>query len=171
MSDRFLDRVLQFMGIQDEEEDENDELAATEDDDEGDDEEQETPERQRRRGRLVSLPARESAAARERGNNPTAHIAAVPGPGLTRWRMAVLEPESFNDVQAICDHLKEKRPVIVSVEGLDKELSKRIIDFVSGTTYAIDGHIQRVGESIFVFAPNGVQIEAVMRTQWEDINE
>jgi cell division inhibitor SepF len=81
--------------------------------------------------------------------------------------MAVLEPDSFDDVQAICDHLKVGRPVIVSVEGLEKELSKRIIDFVSGTTYAINGQIQRVGESIFVFAPHGVQIEADLRHQWE----
>lgn len=164
MSDRLLDRVLHFMGIQD---DTDDELAVSEEEVD-DTDELPTQEPQGRRGRVVNLPSRDASRSRDRVSTTTPPIAPVPGPGLTRWRIAVLEPDSFNDVQTICDHLKEKRPVIVSVEGLDKELSKRIIDFVSGTTYAIDGSIQRVGESIFVFAPSGVQIEADLRHQWED---
>ncbi|MGI6609266.1 MAG: cell division protein SepF [Limnochordia bacterium] len=153
MSDRFLDRVLDFMGIQDEE-DEQDLPSET-------DAETETPGRTRR-GRLVSFPAK-SGAQPEPGTG--APVSAVP---TSKWRMAVLEPHSFDDVQVICDHLKQRRPVIVSVEALDKELSRRVIDFVSGTTYAIDGQVQRVGDGIFVFAPSNVVIEAFIRRQWEE---
>jgi cell division inhibitor SepF len=154
MSDGFLDRVLYFMGIQDEDEDEQEEMHQSEL------EPEETGPA--RRGRLVNFPGR-STERQETGD--TGMLTAVP---TAKWRMSVLEPVSFEDVQVICDHLKQRRPVIVSVEGIDKDLSRRVIDFVSGTTYAIDGQIQRVGESIFVFAPSNVVIEAYMQRQWEE---
>ncbi|MGI6541877.1 MAG: cell division protein SepF [Limnochordia bacterium] len=163
MGERFLDRVLHFMGIQDEEELEDDELAATEDDLEPSDSRFAQSEDESRQGRVINMPSKES---RRRSGAANPNITAVPGGGI-RMRMVVVEPTSFDEVQSICDHLKERRPVIVSVEDLDKELSKRIIDFVSGTTYAIDGNIQRVGESIFIFTPSGVQVEADVRQQWE----
>ena len=128
MSDSFLDRVLDFMGIQEEEEVEQDTPS--------DVKEESEPTGRQRRGRLVTFPNRSTQAETETGVSLT----AVPS---GKWRMAVLEPHSFEDVQVICDHLKQRRPVIVSVEDLDKELSRRVIDFVSGTTYAIDGQVAR----------------------------
>lgn len=169
MGERFLDRVLQFMGIQDEEEmEDDDELAATDDDQEPviSNRSAKPDEQPAKQGRVISMPNKEAGSSRRRPSNTNPNIAAVPGSGV-RMRMVVMEPTSFDEVQGICDHLKERRPVIVSVEDVDKELSKRIIDFVSGTTYAIDGNIQRVGESIFIFTPNGVQVESDMRRQWE----
>lgn len=154
MSDRFLDKVLDFMGIQDEEEAEQAVPSET-------DAEDETPGRTRR-GRLVNFPAKSAAQSESETGMP---LSAVPS---GKWRMAVLEPQSFDDVQVICDHLKARRPVIVSVEALEKELSRRVIDFVSGTTYAIDGQVQRVGDGIFVFAPSNVAIEVFIRRQWEE---
>ncbi|MGI6083790.1 MAG: cell division protein SepF [Limnochordia bacterium] len=152
MSDSFLDRVLDFMGIQEEEVEQETPSDAQA--------EAETTGRTRR-GRLVSFPNKSTKAETE----TEVPLTAVPA---SRWRMAVLEPHSFDDVQVICDHLKQRRPVIVSVEDLDKELSRRVIDFVSGTTYAIDGQVQRVGEGIFVFAPSNVVIDALLKRQWEE---
>lgn len=163
MGERFLDRVLHFMGIQDEEELEDDEMAATEDDLEPISSRSAKSEDEPQQGRVINMPNKES---RRRSGTSSPSISAVPGGGF-RMRMVVVEPTSFDEVQSICDHLKERRPVIVSVEDLDKELSKRIIDFVSGTTYAIDGNIQRVGESIFIFTPSGVQVDSDIRRQWE----
>jgi FtsZ-interacting cell division protein YlmF len=162
VGERFLDRVLHFMGIQDEEELEDDELAATDDDLEQTSSRSTRSEDEPKPGRVINMPNKES---RRRSSAPSPSITAVPNTGI-RMRMVVMEPTSFDEVQSICDHLKERRPVIVSVENVDKELSKRIIDFVSGTTYAIDGNIQRVGESIFIFTPSGVQVESDMRRQW-----
>lgn len=102
-----------------------------------------------RRPRLVSLPNQK----------------ASPFSGL---RVMVLEPRTFEEVQQIADHLKERRPVIVSLESVDRDLSKRIVDFVSGTTYALDGNVQRIGESIFLFTPSNVSIEGDLAEKWRD---
>lgn len=73
-------------------------------------------------------------------------------------KVVVLEPTSFEDSQNIADQLKNRRPVIVNLENTDRNLAKRIVDFVSGTTYALGGNMQKVGQGIFLFVPNNVDI-------------
>lgn len=65
-------------------------------------------------------------------------------------KVVVLEPTSFEDSQNIADQLKNRRPVIVNLENTDRNLAKRIVDFVSGTTYALGGNMQKVGQGIFL---------------------
>ncbi len=76
----------------------------------------------------------------------------------SQFKVVVTQPETFDDAQDVCDHLKNKKPVIVNLEELDKELAQRIIDFLSGAVYALDGNIQKVSSGIFVIAPNNVDI-------------
>lgn len=73
-------------------------------------------------------------------------------------RVVVLEPGSFDEVQEIADHLREKRPVILNLEATEKGLAKRIVDFVSGAVYVLDGGMQRINTSIFLFTPSEVDI-------------
>jgi len=73
-------------------------------------------------------------------------------------RVVVLEPASFDEVQEIADHLREKRPVILNLETTEKGLAKRIVDFVSGAVYVLDGSMQRINTSIFLFTPSEVDI-------------
>lgn len=73
-------------------------------------------------------------------------------------KVVVCEPTTFDEVQAIADHLKNKRQVIMNLERTEPPISQRILDFVSGTTYALDGHTQKLGENIFLFAPSNVEI-------------
>jgi len=73
-------------------------------------------------------------------------------------RVVVLEPGSFDEVQEIADHLREKRPVILNLETTEKGLAKRIVDFVSGAVYVLDGSMQRINTSIFLFTPSEVDI-------------
>lgn len=80
-------------------------------------------------------------------------------------RVVVLEPTSFEEAQTIADQLKNRRPVIVNLENADKALAKRIVDFVSGTTYALNGNMQKVGTGIFLFVPNNVDISGEMRDE------
>ena len=159
MSEKFLDKVLHFMGIQEDEVEE--EQAAAE--------EFERPVRppaeDTRKGRVVNLQGKESSRAARAAAGISAALSNSP---QGKWRISVLEPTKFEDVQTVCDHLKQRRPVLVSVEDLEKELSKRIIDFVSGTTYAIDGQVQRISESIFLFAPSNVVIDAELQHSWEE---
>jgi cell division inhibitor SepF len=73
-------------------------------------------------------------------------------------KMVIMQPENMDDAQDICDHLKVKKPVIINLEELDKDTAQRIIDFLSGSIYALEGNIQKVSAGIFVIAPNNVDI-------------
>ena len=79
-----------------------------------------------------------------------------------QMRVVVMEPNSFEEAQNIADQLKSRRPVIVNLENAEKVLAKRIVDFVSGTTYALNGNMQKVGNGIFLFVPNNVDISGEM---------
>jgi cell division inhibitor SepF len=73
-------------------------------------------------------------------------------------KVMVVEPFTFDDAQHVADHLKNRKPVVVNFENTDKDVAKRMIDFISGTTYALGGSIQKVGNHIFLCAPNNVDI-------------
>lgn len=75
-------------------------------------------------------------------------------------KVIVSEPEKFEEVQAIADHLKNRKQVILNFEATSPEISQKIIDFVSGAVYALDGHSQQLGQNIFLFAPSSVEITA-----------
>jgi len=80
-------------------------------------------------------------------------------------RVVVVEPRSFDEVQGIADNLKNRCPVIVNLEQADSELAKRVVDFVSGATYALSGSLQKVGNGIFLFVPNNVDISSELKAQ------
>ena len=75
-----------------------------------------------------------------------------------QMKVMVVEPFAFDDAQHIADHLKNRKPVVVNFESCDKEVAKRMIDFISGTTYALGGSIQKIGNNIFLCAPNNVDV-------------
>ncbi len=73
-------------------------------------------------------------------------------------KIVVLSPERFNEVQTIVDHLKNNRQVILNLENTQPEISRRIIDFVCGATYALDGHSQQSGKNVYLFTSSSIQI-------------
>ncbi len=73
-------------------------------------------------------------------------------------KVVIMEPTSFDDAQSIADQLKNRRPVIVNLEGAERSLAKRIVDFVCGTTYALNGSMQKIGTGIFLFVPSNFDI-------------
>ncbi len=75
-----------------------------------------------------------------------------------QWEIVVLEPRSLEDSRRGADFIKTRRPVFVNLQGVEGELARRIVDFLSGATYALDGHMQRVGEEMFLFTPSNVAI-------------
>lgn len=75
-----------------------------------------------------------------------------------QMKVMVVEPFAFDDAQHVADHLKNRKPVVVNFENCDKEVAKRMIDFISGTTYALGGSIQKIGNHIFLCAPNNVDV-------------
>ena len=77
-----------------------------------------------------------------------------------QMKMLITEPKTFNDCPKLVDSLRDNRPVIINVEQLEREIARKIFDFLSGATYAISGKVQKVSENIFVFAPANVDIMA-----------
>jgi cell division inhibitor SepF len=92
-----------------------------------------------------------------------ASVAAVPSTSPSRVHLVV--PRSFNDAQQIADKFKEGTPVILNLQGSDQDLSKRLIDFASGLTYAMDGNMQRVADKVFLLTPRNVEVSAEERAR------
>lgn len=76
----------------------------------------------------------------------------------TQLKVVVRTPISFENAKDIADHLKAKKPVVVNLENVDVPIAKRIIDFLSGAVYAVDGNIQKIADKIFLVAPYSVGI-------------
>jgi cell division inhibitor SepF len=80
-------------------------------------------------------------------------------------RVHLVLPRSFNDAQQVADKFKDGIPVILNLQGTDAELSKRLIDFASGLTYALDGGMQRVADKVFLLTPENVEVSAEDRAR------
>ena len=74
-------------------------------------------------------------------------------------KMILLEPRAFSESQQIADHLKKRNTVVVNMKRVTSEQAKRIIDFLSGTVYAIGGDLQKIGVGIFLCTPKNVNVE------------
>ena len=74
--------------------------------------------------------------------------------------MHVVTPRTFNDAQQVADEFKRSKPVIINLQSTDRELSKRLIDFSSGMTYALGGGMQRIAQGIFLLTPEDVEVSA-----------
>jgi cell division inhibitor SepF len=108
---------------------------------------------QRGRIRAVEEPTPAPRRGRRRGAAPAGN-----GGGVAS--MHVVTPRSFNDAQQVADEFKRSKPVIINLQSTDRELSKRLIDFSSGMTYALGGGMQRIAEGIFLLTPENVEVSA-----------
>ncbi|MDO5375937.1 cell division protein SepF [Staphylococcus rostri] len=84
-------------------------------------------------------------------------------------KMCLFEPRVFSDTQDIADELKNRRATLVNLQRIDQVSAKRIIDFLSGTVYAIGGDIQRVGADIFLCTPDNVEVAGSITDQIESM--
>jgi cell division inhibitor SepF len=80
-------------------------------------------------------------------------------------RVHLVVPKSFNDAQDVADKFKDAIPVILNLQGSDTDLSKRLIDFSSGLTYALDGGMQRIADKVFLLTPRNVEVSAEERAR------
>ena len=80
-------------------------------------------------------------------------------------RVHLVVPKSFNDAQQIADKFKDSVPVILNLQNSETDLSKRLIDFASGLTYALDGGMQRIADKVFMLTPRNVEISAEERAR------
>ena len=100
---------------------------------------------------------------------PTAQLRSVRpgggGTGRSDVRVHLVIPKSFNDAQQIADKFKDSIPVVLNLQGIESDLSKRLIDFASGLTYALDGGMQRIADKVFMLTPRNVEISAEERAE------
>jgi cell division inhibitor SepF len=75
-----------------------------------------------------------------------------------KMKVIVIEPKTFDDAQQVANNLREKKPVVINFEKTEADDAKRIIDFISGTTYALNGEIKKVGHNVFLCAPSNVNV-------------
>jgi cell division inhibitor SepF len=80
-------------------------------------------------------------------------------------RVHLVMPRSFNDAQSIADKFKDSVPVILNLQSADADLAKRLIDFSSGLTYALNGGMQRVADKVFLLTPRNVEVSAEERAR------
>ncbi len=92
-------------------------------------------------------------------------IRAVEEPGRSQMEVHLVVPKSFNDAQQIADKFKANIPVILNLQSAETDLAKRLIDFASGLTYALDGGMQRVADKVFLVTPRNVEVSAEERAR------
>ena len=83
-------------------------------------------------------------------------------PQVQQVKMVISQPTTFEQSDEICDLLKEKKSIIVNLEYVNKDIARRIVDVVSGAVHALDGHIKKISNSIFLVAPYNYDIENEM---------
>ena len=91
-------------------------------------------------------------------NNRSSKVVGMPGIANSSSEVTLLEPRSFDEMPQAIQALRERKTVILNLTMMDPDQAQRAVDFVAGGTYAIDGHQERVGESIFLFAPSCVNV-------------
>lgn len=135
MARGFFNRILDAVGLE-EDEYEDEEMM---DDDEGFFEEepevQEDSRSRRKQAKVIGMP--NSAA---------------------KMRMLVYQPCSYEEAESIIDNLKSRKPVIMNLDELDRELAQRIIDFIGGAVYSLGGDLKKIARNIFVVAPSNVDV-------------
>jgi cell division inhibitor SepF len=105
-------------------------------------------------------PAPRAPVVRHRGRRTDGVVRAVPS-----LQVHLVVPQSFQDAKSIADRFKDSMPVILNLQTADQELSKRLIDFTSGLTYALEGGMQRVADKVFLLTPRNVEVSAEERAR------
>ena len=120
----------------------------------------------RRRDEIDDIFADEPASERRTGVlRPVGGSRGGGGNGRGEVRVHLVIPKSFNDAQDVADKFKDSIPVIINLQGSESDLSKRLIDFASGLTYALDGGMQRIADKVFLLTPRNVELSSEERAR------
>lgn len=126
-----MDKVWGFFGIEPEDEEE---LETENDFEEQEEEEEEEKRLFGRKNKVVNMPQ------------------------ANQIKMVISQPTTFEQSEEICQYLKERKSCIVNLEYVNKDVARRVVDFISGGVYALNGHIQKISNSIFLIAPANYDI-------------
>lgn len=82
-------------------------------------------------------------------------------------KMIVINPDKYDEAREICDYIKDKKPVVVNLESMDIDVAQRVMDFLSGSCYSLNGNVQRVARNIFIVAPNNIDIASDFKSDYK----
>ena len=156
----FWDEIKKFTKHYNDEDDYDD----YEDGDESFEEPAPQPERTPRFGRREPAPAQEPAFTPAPVTNTTAFTPAAAGFSgqvvntSNKIQLVLVRPESFNDAPTIAANMRSRKAVVLNLEGVDKNLARRVVDFLSGCGYAMDGTVKKVSQSTYVFCPQNMEV-------------
>lgn len=86
-------------------------------------------------------------------------------------KVVLCEPRSYSEAQEIADNIVNRRSVVINLEQVHHDQAKRIVDFLSGTVYAVEGDIQKLGSQTFLCTPDNVEVSGSIRENLEDVDE
>ena len=145
------------------------------------DEPAEPPRREKRRSAPapapVSMPALEDEEEEDSfgfSMAPAAPVTAAPSTGFSghvlnrstgnKQEVVLFRPGSFNDTSKAADDLRNQKAVIVNMENVDKAMARRVVDFLSGCVYALDGDVKKIAQSAYLFCPHNLEISGDLET-------
>jgi len=140
-----MNRIFNFLGLQEEEEVAEREPAYDAQEEQERDREREMAETRKVRNNVVSLHSAQKSS-----------------------KLVLCEPRNYEETQDIADHLRSRRAILVNLQRVRPEQAMRIVDFLSGTVYALNGAISKVGPNIFVCTPDSVEIQGVISDMMND---
>ena len=160
---KFVDRIKDFIsgGYDDEYEDDFDDFE----------EEEEIEEYRPRARERKELPVHESKSTIEYPQSTRASRRSQAQPqvvetkSVSSQQVVIMKPACYDDAQLICDNIKARRPVVVNLEKVEYPVAQKIMDFLIGACYALDGSLQRVSSNIFIIAPANFDIESDVRDE------
>ncbi|HTG70866.1 MAG TPA: cell division protein SepF [Candidatus Udaeobacter sp.] len=143
-----MNRFMSFLGLQDEEEVVEKERVVQQ-------EEQEA----------------ETSPFEARKNTKSNNVVSIHSHSQKNVRVVLSEPRSYDEAQEIADHLRSRRAVIVNLQRVRNDLAVRIVDFLSGTVYALNGSISKLGPNIFLCTPDSVEIQGAITEMLAEEND
>lgn len=141
MGDGIITKIKKFFTVEDFDMDEE-EIS-----DEEEEFEEAQPSRIRKRGNVISFPKPD------------------------QQNIVIMEPMDLNEARDVADNLKCSKPIIVNLQKVEKDMARRVIDFISGITYALDGHVQKIQEDIFLFTPTNIEIVPPSKKEQKELQE
>ena len=154
MGDGFFSKLKVLVGIEEIEDDEMDEDVP-----------KNTLERQSIDPRSSVSPLRSEAREYKESKDARVLPLTSKATGPNQFKMIVIEPQGFDECPKLVDSLKAKKPIIINLEKIETDTARKIFDFLSGATYALNGNVQKVANNIFIFAPENVDVTAYIDQQ------
>lgn len=157
MSDGLFSKIKNAIGVNDEDEYEEDEMPTVSS---AETFKPVSPDPARRYSSVTSYQDRNSSLSQPKADYRESKVVSMQNTTVKKitYDITVIEPKSYDECSKLVKHLKDGKPIIINIEKLDNELSRKIFDFLSGATFALGGSCCKISNMIFLFAPENVRI-------------